>query len=167
MTLAAHQAALILTAITIVTLPGGGCNRAPRPSGQDNATITIERTPCFGKCPVYRLTLRGDGTVVFEGKANTDSTGRFVGRVSPANVAALLRFANEIAYFSFADTYAMGQGCAPYIADMPHVITSIALPARTKRVDADHGCAAVPPRLSELESKIDQTAESWRWTGRR
>jgi hypothetical protein len=152
------------SAATTVTAKTKTTTNAAR---QDNAVITLERTPCFGQCPVYRVTLKGDGTVVFEGKANVDSTGRRVGRVSSDNVKTLVRFADAIGYFSFADSYATGQGCAPYIADMPHAITSIALTARMKRVDADHGCAAVPRRLSELEAKIDQTSESWRWIGRR
>ena len=30
--------------------------------------ITLERTPCYGFCPVYKLTIGGHGTVVYEGK---------------------------------------------------------------------------------------------------
>src|SRR5947208_1474873 len=30
--------------------------------------ITLERSTCFGTCPDYKLTVTGDGTVVFEGR---------------------------------------------------------------------------------------------------
>ncbi len=32
-----------------------------------DVVITLERTQCFGSCPVYKLTVYGDGRVVYEG----------------------------------------------------------------------------------------------------
>ena len=29
--------------------------------------ITLERTACFGVCPVYKLTIYGDGRVLYDG----------------------------------------------------------------------------------------------------
>src|SRR5262245_27804547 len=30
--------------------------------------ITLERTACHGTCPIYKLTINGDGTVIYEGQ---------------------------------------------------------------------------------------------------
>jgi len=132
------------------------------------AEITLERGPCMGMCPVYKVVLKGDGTVVFEGKQGVDSVGRFTGRVSTEKVAALVRAFEQKNYFSLADRYAYGEAkCSPYIADFPGAITSIKLAGRTKRVEHDPGCPNAPAALTEIEKQIDETAETSRWIGRR
>src|SRR4051812_16205110 len=45
------------------------------------STVTFERTPCFGTCPVYRVNVNGNGEVKFEGIRNVDSVGTFVGHI--------------------------------------------------------------------------------------
>jgi hypothetical protein len=56
---------------------------APAPPRDDAATgitgITLERTPCYGSCPVDTLELRVDGTALYTGKENTDRIGQFTG----------------------------------------------------------------------------------------
>lgn len=134
----------------------------------DSVRITLERPPCLGTCPVYALELTGTGDVVFDGRAHVDSIGRFSGHVSPKRVLALVHAFEEADYFSLADRYSRGQPTCPlYAADAPTVVTSISLGGRTKRVEHDQGCQGVPARLTELELRIDRTAESWRWIGRR
>ena len=56
----------ILLAVIMIT---AGCtgNKTPTPEELKDVIITLERTECFGTCPVYRLTVHGDGRVVYEG----------------------------------------------------------------------------------------------------
>ncbi|WP_260484383.1 DUF6438 domain-containing protein [Sphingomicrobium flavum] len=62
-----------LAAIGAFTL--AGCTTIPSaPPAPD--VITYATEPCFGKCPVYRLTVSSDGVAVFEGRENTLVTGR-------------------------------------------------------------------------------------------
>lgn len=52
-----------------------GCMAIPdAPPAPD--VITYATEPCFGRCPVYRLTVSSDGIAVFEGRENTLVTGR-------------------------------------------------------------------------------------------
>ncbi|MEX2154967.1 MAG: DUF6438 domain-containing protein [Gemmatimonadaceae bacterium] len=142
---------------------------APSPARASTlAEITLERGPCLGMCPVYKVVLKGDGTVVFEGKQGVDSVGRFTGRVSPEKVAALVQSFEQKNYFSLDDRYLYGEAsCSPYIADFPGAITSIKLAGRSKRVEHDAGCPNAPVALAEIEKQIDATAETSRWIGRR
>jgi hypothetical protein len=106
--------------------------------------------------------------VVFEGKQNVDSVGRFTGRVSRDKVAALVRLFEQKNYFALADRYAHDvASCRPYISDLPRAITSITLDGRAKRVEHDPGCSQVPAGLAEIEKSIDETAETARWIGPR
>ena len=37
----------------------------------------IEKSPCFGKCPVYTMQIFKDGKVLYEGRMNTKKLGTF------------------------------------------------------------------------------------------
>src|SRR4051812_14581782 len=71
--------------------------------GADATVITLERTGCFGPCPIYRLTLHGDGTVVFEGKRFVKSTGTFTAHIAPEQVRRLVEDFKKVDYFSLRD----------------------------------------------------------------
>ena len=40
--------------------------------------VSLERTPCFGRCPSYKVALYGDGRVEWVGKANVGTVGEGV-----------------------------------------------------------------------------------------
>lgn len=131
--------------------------------------VTLERRPCYGRCPTYRLSIAGDGSVVFDGRANVDSSRRVVSRVSPDSVSTLVRLMEARNFMALPDSYAYGlKGCEPYYTDAPLVITSLVSGGRSKTVEHDQGCSGAPAWLTMLENRIDEIAQSWRWTtGRR
>ena len=131
--------------------------------------VTLERRPCYGTCPTYMISIDGDGSVVFDGRANVDSARRVVSRVNPDSVPALVRLFEARNFFALPDRYAYGvPGCEPYYFDASIVITSLSIGGRTKRVEHDQGCSGAPASLTMLENRIDEISQSWRWTtGRR
>lgn len=50
--------------------------------------ITYETSPCFGACPVYRVTVRADGSGTFAGRAHTAVIGERSFTVTPAQYRA-------------------------------------------------------------------------------
>lgn len=127
-------------------------------------SITLERTPCFGTCPVYLVSIAGDGAVLFEGRFHVDSA-RVTSHLNVDDVAALAQLFDESQFFALADKYVSGEeNCSAYATDAPMVITSIAIDGRSKRVEHDRGCSGVPGRLSLLEDRIDGIVRVWRWT---
>lgn len=64
---------VILSALGTFLL-AGCATIASAPPAPDIITYATE--PCFGACPVYRLTVSSDGIAVFEGKAHTQVIGR-------------------------------------------------------------------------------------------
>src|SRR5215467_173822 len=88
-----------------------------RSSGNDDQ-ITLERTACFGTCPVYRLTIKSDGSVTFEGERFTKTTGIATGKISPGDFHSLVNEFEKINYFSLADAYTPGtKECSRRITD--------------------------------------------------
>jgi uncharacterized protein DUF6438 len=153
----------------------GGCARKqsasqPAPSASQSAAapaVTLERTACFGGCPVYTLSVSPEGEVRFEGKAHVRWLGSATGRVSKARVDSLLFELDRAGYFSFADRYTAAEPtCGRYATDSPSAITSVTLRGKTKRIAHDYGCGGAPGALVVLERRIDEVLDSGRWTGR-
>ena len=129
--------------------------------------ISLERTPCFGRCPVYTVAVSPSGEVTYEGKAGVRQLGRASGKIPAEQVDALLGELEKAGYFSMADRYAASEpACGRYYTDSPSAITTVTSRGRTKRVEHDYGCGAAPGALVVMERRIDEVLDSGRWTGR-
>ncbi len=129
--------------------------------------ITLERTACFGGCPVYRLSVSPTGEVRYEGKAHVRRLGMATGRIPQQRLDGLLTELDKAGYFSFASRYTSTEpACGRYATDSPSVISSVTLGGRTKRIEHDYGCGAAPGALVVLERRIDEVVGSGQWTGR-
>ena len=135
-------------------------------SRSDDPALTLERTPCFGRCPVYRLSISSNGLVSYHGVANVRQLGDASGQIPAERVAHLLQELEEAGYFLFASRYTPAEStCGRYATDLPTAITSVSLEGRRKRIEHDQGCGAAPGALRVLEHRIDEVAQSSRWTG--
>lgn len=129
--------------------------------------ITLERTACFGSCPVYHIAASSSGEVRYEGKAHVRKLGSASSKVPPERVAALLSELEQAGYFNYADRYTPAEpACGRYATDSPSAISSVTLAGRTKQVTHDYGCGGAPAALVVLERRIDEVLNSSQWTGR-
>ena len=48
--------------------------------------ITMERTACHGTCPVYKLTIQGNGDVTYDGQYFVQVKGKQTASLSPAQI---------------------------------------------------------------------------------
>jgi Domain of unknown function (DUF6438) len=160
----------------LVLLISAGCgprkdaSRPPDSSAMASASrpaITLERTPCFGGCPVYTVAVLPSGEITYEGKASVRQLGPASGKIPASQVDALLGELEKAGYFSMANRYAASEPtCGRYTTDSPSVITTVTSRGRTKRIEHDYGCGAVPGSLVVLERRIDDVLGTGRWTGR-
>lgn len=128
--------------------------------------ITLERTACFGTCPIYKLEIFADGKVVYEGRDFVKRKGKAQGRITKAQVQQLVREFNRINYLSLDDEYVSeGPGCPEWWTDSSSAVTSINWKGRNKTIRHYHGCrgAKVLHQLTALENTIDQVANTKRW----
>jgi hypothetical protein len=129
--------------------------------------VALERTACFGRCPVYQISVSPDGVVSYEGKAHVRHLGPATGQISVEQVSFLVSELEKGGYFSFAPRYTPGDSaCGRYATDSPAVITSVQSGGRAKRIEHDYGCSSAPGALVVLERRIDEVLGSSRWTGR-
>lgn len=122
-------------------------------------TITLERTPCFGPCPVYRVELDGTGKVVYDGRGFVKERGRWERTVPADDVQALVREIEAAGFFSLRDTY------AAEATDHATVITSVSIDGKTKRIEHDLSSRTAPAALEKLYERIDRVAGTKEWVG--
>jgi len=133
-------------------------------SGDDS--ITLERTACFGTCPMYKVTVTSDGAVTFNGERFTKTTGIAKGKISREDFRQLVSEFEKINYFSLPDSYTPGTPVCPQrVTDMPSANTSIRLKGKTKSVAHYYGCgnSGTLEKLAALEKKIDEVTGTQKW----
>ena len=108
-----------------------GCNsiKTPAPSNIKEVVITLERTACFGVCPVYKLIIYGDGRVVYEGIRFVRIEGTRTTTISEDKIKQLIAEFQKIDYFSLKDSYEERNA-----TDMPSAFTSLTVDGKTKTV---------------------------------
>ena len=119
---------------------------APVARAQDPVRITMARTACFGVCPVYTVTMLGDGSVSYEGTAHVRVTGKHRWTIDPIAVLALARDIEKAGFFDLKDEYT-----AP-VTDLPTTTVTLARGARSKTIKDYYGA---PAALKEIEARID------------
>jgi hypothetical protein len=136
-----------------ITEPAGTSKPVP-----EIIVITLERTACFGACPVYSLKISGEGEVVFEGQKFVKVPGVQKTTISAGAVSQLAKEFENAGYFAFNDSYTKYN-----ITDMPSANTSITIGSRTKSVKHYLGDRSAPEQLTKLENRIDETTNSAQW----
>ena len=151
----------------MLIVSGAACKK---PAAVDATTLdsslvaSLERGPCHGTCPVYRVELYGDGRVRFDGRQFVGSMGAKNGTTT---VGAVQDFMRSVAAseFATADTsYVMGsRGCGAYATDLPTSILSVKVGAKMKTVQQDFGCRDAPKFLRTLAAQLDTATRSSTW----
>lgn len=118
----------------------------------------FEKTPCFGKCPVYSITLFDDGSIYLEGKMNLSYIGKYQSQLSKAQMVELQFKAEEIGYFSLENTYPpKGQ---PLMADFPLTKTYIRIGNKEKIISNRHDS---PTSLRQFEAYLENLYFALDW----
>lgn len=122
--------------------------------------ITLERTACRGTCPVYKLTISGDGNVVYEGIDFVEVVGKRTSTLSTDQIQEL------VSAFEQADFFSLRDYTEQTVTDTASAITSITRNGQTKTFNHYYGDANAPQALFDLETKIDEITNSKQWTGK-
>jgi hypothetical protein len=106
----------ILASLAVALLFGLAADAA-EPAAAVQA-IVYETGPCFGACPVYRLTVNGNGGGTFEGRRFTAVTGSRAFRATPAQYRAFARQLAPLRPARGSVRYA-GEACRSTATDLP------------------------------------------------
>ena len=108
----------VATVLLLAASVGGCTPMADRPVPIESESISYETGPCFGACPVYRVTVSPDGTGTFEGRRFTAVTGERSFRLTPEQYRA---FAAHLAPLRPAEgsVRLAGEACTVLATDLP------------------------------------------------
>jgi len=131
----------------------------PTENSFSDLVITLERTACQGTCPIYKLTIKGNGDVTYDGQDFVQVKRNQSASLSQAQIQDLVSAFERAKFFTLRD-YTHED-----TTDSPSAITSITLNGKTKTVNHYYGDNSAPQGLFDLESKIDEITNSIQWTG--
>lgn len=151
----------IVNAALLCLLLAAGCakhNLTPpdfkTPERNGAKVFELMRTPCFGKCATYEVTLYQNGMLIFSGKRFTDSIGQFGTYLSQREVKAVRKLFARAKFETMAPKYPTDKE-AP--SDLPSCIVVYHINEQEKTVRDKGGS---PPALKELQKALDQLWQS-------
>ncbi|MEP6833044.1 MAG: DUF6438 domain-containing protein [Gemmatimonas sp.] len=154
-------------AALMLTVASAGCKKSASVDAvpvDSSLVASLERGPCHGTCPVYRVEIYGDGKVRFEGKQHVGDMGIRNGTTTTAAIQSFMRSVAATAFSSADTSFIMeSAGCGAYATDLPTAVLSIKVGARMKTIQHDFGCRNAPPFLRTLEAQLDTAARTAPW----
>lgn len=121
----------------------------------DSLVARLQRTPCFGRCPIYTVSFYEDGYVLYEGEKWVDKEGVYYSHASEKELNEIRKKAKTINFFEMKAQYDND-----YVTDLPSTITTIQGKDGFKVVDNRY---EGPDKLQELEELIDSIVDSLEW----
>lgn len=119
--------------------------------------VTFERQPCFGGCPVYKVTISADGKVDYTGTRYVERMGRYTATIWPDNVSKLFSTLQRLKFFEFKTRYELP------ITDQATQILTVETNDR-KRTVSEYGRSG-PAELWEAQTLVEgllYSAKDWK-----
>jgi hypothetical protein len=123
----------------------------------------MRRVGCVadGRCPIYSVSIFGDGTVTYEGRANVAVVGARREKIPVERLADLV---SRIETVGFLDSPEQCCVCEDSDDSGRMVVLDYRPGGVEKSIVNDDTCRAAPASMRELERAIDDATEIQRWT---
>lgn len=152
--------AFALTVLIAIWLPWNNFNLAPA-RGNQSLVVKLSRGPCYGACPVYTVTFRGNGDVEYVGTENVKIKGQQLEQATPEEIQRIVEILDQAHFSSLEDRAFM------WCFDTPGVAISVAFNGRVKRVASDAGCVGAKSGLQagfvQAADELDRLMASDKW----
>lgn len=145
--------AALLSALILLMVSGckSGKIDTKHPEKNSKLLVAMERTACFGKCPIYQVKIYDNGLLIYNGEKFTDKTGCWYTKISAADLKSLK------AMFSingFVEMEAQYPPDKKYPTDLPSCILTYYYSETEVKKVVDHGWQA-PAALKQLQERVD------------
>lgn len=131
-----------------------GCKTAApntqQPEQNGEVLIRMQRTACYGRCPIYDITIYKNRLLIYNAKQFTDTTGCFFRQLTKQQVNDIQAAFFTANFFDMADKYPEEKAA---LTDLPSCIIFYNNGKRQKTVTERH--VDTPPALKQLEQQID------------
>jgi hypothetical protein len=117
----------------------------------DSLVVRIQRTACFGRCPIYTASIYRGGYVDYIGEKWVQREGHFESKISQEKIDRLIEEANKIEFENLDNVYDNLN-----VTDLPSTIITVRLENGPKIVVNRY---QGPEVLRGFEQLLDQTIE--------
>jgi hypothetical protein len=122
-----------------------------------NLVASLQRSPCFGYCPTFKMEVFADGTARYQGSAHVARLGNYTAKVDAAFIKRIEDKALSIKYLSLLDHYPTGDMA---VSDVPTVTSYVRIGKDGKRITNNYD----PPKaLTEFEQWLEAQFEGLNW----
>jgi hypothetical protein len=122
---------------------------------QDSLVISFEKTPCFGRCPVYKVKVYDSGFATYEGLNFAEKMGLYSTNFTQKQIEEIYQKALEIGYFSLKAEYNDTR-----ISDLPSTISRVNYKAKDHKVVAR---TDIPESLKNFHENLAVTLQEKDW----
>jgi hypothetical protein len=123
----------------------------------DSLLVSVERSPCFGACPEYKLSIYKSGFAILNGSRNIAQIGNFKGNLSLDQLSELVAFIRENKIEDKDSIYVN-----KYLADFPAFTLYVSDIHPTKKIFVNH--EAPPKDLDLLKETLNNLLNRISWT---
>lgn len=123
-------------------------------STDDSLLTYLERTACYGTCPIYKFSIYQSGYAVYEGKRFVEKEGKYESKIAKTILEEIKTKAKAINYFDLKDEY------PKTASDFPAVKTAVLIDGKRKEIFDGSGA---PSALKEFEKFLDSVKDSANW----
>lgn len=152
---------ILYTTFILLLAPCNEKKAASANTGQDNsgkaktATITYERTACFGTCPSFKMTIEGEKMKAFyKGNSSVDKIGNYEKNISEDELTKLTNAFETYKFFEMKDEY------TNEVPDLPSRYVTYSVDGKSKKIKDR---ANAPAGLKEIEKMLDAVADGKGW----
>ncbi|WP_425409597.1 DUF6438 domain-containing protein [Hyphococcus sp.] len=138
----------------------------------DYERFTLERTACFGFCPIFKVTVDERDFLFFQGERFvTETDGVLSKRLPKGSFKKILRIARDHEFSQFDPSYpnADRNNCGPIATDNPSIILAFDTEHLDHAVKWYRGCSQFDSRaeLEEMIAAVDAVLDIDEWVGPR
>lgn len=138
----------IFLAVCVCLLAACKTQEASQVSVADDFLLRITRTPCYGTCPDFTMTVDANGNVAYTGRNFVDNLGMYSKRISRKQVKQLVQILEEGKFWEYNEVYD-NQG----VTDLPSIITECTHNGKSRQVLNRIGA---PKELGEMQVKLEE-----------
>ena len=122
---------------------------------KDSLVISFEKTPCFGRCPVYKVKVYESGFALYEGINFAEKMGMYSTVLTKSQIENIYQSALEIGYFKLDSEYNN-----PLITDLPSTISRINFDGKDHKIMARNN---IPEKLKIFHDNLSITLLEKNW----
>lgn len=139
--------------LTLLTVLLFGCQTSPAVKKDTSVLLSLQRTACYGACPIYVVEVLGDGLLRFKGERHVKVTEPVELKLEPAALEQLTARVEQTGFAGWNDFTTNDMSDAP----------TVVLTFKGHTVRHYRGDTRAPAELTALEDELDALLGTDRW----